>query len=137
HAGVAAGAADIPRPEGAARGLLASRGAPPAPPPGRVAGVSQASTSPLSWRRTKESAAPGAGARCALGCLSMIVELDLPAPLLLVGRVPPRAQDADLAARQDHRPPDVVLSRPDVLARDRLAMPGQPDHRRVGRPRQI
>src|ERR1051326_3035721 len=62
---------------------------------------------------------------------SPVVELERPAPLPAAGVVPPRTQDADLAAWQDDELPDVGVGRPDVLTSDVPGADAEPGHGRV------
>ncbi len=65
--------------------------------------------------------------------LPMVVQLDLPAPLRVVGGVPPLDERPDLATRQEHQPADVLRRRPDILALDAITMPCQAGDGRIVR----
>lgn len=55
---------------------------------------------------------------CSWQPLSVVVELDAPAPLAAVRGVPPVPQDSNLATRKHHREPDIGRPGPAVLAAD-------------------
>src|SRR5579885_1576069 len=57
-----------------------------------------------------------------VACLAMVIELDAPAPFLVVGGVPPVLQGADFAAGKDDGRAIVGLGGPDVLAGDRVSL---------------
>lgn len=63
--------------------------------------------------------------------LSMVIKLHAPAPFLVIWRVPPVLEDAHLAAGQDDRRAVIGLSRPDVLAGDRVAHSAKPGNGRA------
>ncbi len=67
----------------------------------------------------------------------MVIELDLPAPLRVVRRIPPLQQLAGLASRQEHQPADVLVRRPDILALDGITTSRQARDRRVIRLLQV
>jgi hypothetical protein len=48
--------------------------------------------------------------------LSMVIQLNLPAPLGVIACIPPLFQDADLATDQEHQSPDILLTWPNILA---------------------
>src|SRR5687768_11596844 len=66
-----------------------------------------------------------------------VIELDLPAPLLAVLRVPPRLQDRDLAAGQDDRQSELWFCRPEVFAGDAVVIAAQQADRRLQRAFQV
>jgi hypothetical protein len=75
----------------------------------------------LEIRRRAESLAASRAQRAgvkaeAVSGSGVVGQLDRPAPRSMVVGVPPCGEDADLAAREDHRQPQIVLSGPDVLA---------------------
>ena len=74
----------------------------------------------------------GAGAiRCDVA-LAVIIELDLPAPLGAIGRLPPGLEQPDLTAGQDHRAAEIARVRPAILAGDAVAVTNQAGDRSIG-----
>ena len=61
----------------------------------------------------------------------LIVQFDLPAPLAVIGRVPPVGQPADFAAAEKDEVAEVLVGGPDVHALDAVAATGEAGDRGV------
>lgn len=63
--------------------------------------------------------------------LLMVIELNLPAPLCVIRRVPPQQQLSGLASRQQHQSANVLVRQPDILALDGIATSREARDRRI------